>query len=47
VQVELSGRTVIFGVFRAQAGRFAGGSRFRSAITGSVRLSPTRGRGML
>ena len=38
---------MIFGVFRAQAGRIAEENRFRSPVTGSVRLSLTRGRIML
>ena len=48
MQIQLSGSTsVIFGVFRAQAGRIAEENRFRSPVTGSVRLSVTRGRVML
>ncbi len=39
-----SGSTsVIFGVFRAQAGKIAEENRCRSPVTGSVRLSLTRG----
>jgi hypothetical protein len=34
---------VIFGVFRAHAGKIAELNRFRSPVTGSARLSLTRG----
>jgi hypothetical protein len=34
---------VIFGVVRAQAGKIAGENRFRSPVSGPVRLSLTRG----
>jgi len=34
---------VIFGVLRAQAGKIAEENRFRSPVSGSVRLSLTRG----
>ena len=39
-----SGSTsVIFGVFRAHGGKIAEENRFRSPVSGSVRLSLTRG----